>query len=79
MNAFMRAGALTHMMTGHNHELVVNAQPDWLRELPLRGRLSLEEPMARHCSWRAGGTAERFFEPVDLADLVMFLRAAPPE
>jgi UDP-N-acetylmuramate dehydrogenase len=79
MNAFMRAGALSHMIIGHNDELAVNLPPDWLRELPLRGRLSIAEPMARHCSWRAGGAAERFFEPVDLADLVMFLRAAPPE
>ncbi|MSQ68200.1 MAG: UDP-N-acetylmuramate dehydrogenase [Gammaproteobacteria bacterium] len=52
--------------------------PTWLRDLPLRGRVSVQEPMARHCSWRAGGAAERFFAPADLPDLAMFLRAAPP-
>ncbi len=49
----------------------------WLREVPLRGRLRFNEPMARHCTWRAGGVVERFFEPLDLADLAAYLRAAP--
>jgi UDP-N-acetylmuramate dehydrogenase len=33
--------------------------------------------MARHSSWRAGGAADRWFEPVDLDDLVAFLRILP--
>jgi len=39
----------------------------------LRGELRLDEPMARHVSWRAGGHAKRFFKPADLADLQTFL------
>ncbi|MGE0384846.1 MAG: UDP-N-acetylmuramate dehydrogenase [Gammaproteobacteria bacterium] len=39
----------------------------------IRGRLREHEPMARHCSWRAGGSADRFFEPADLDDLCAFL------
>ena len=52
-------------------------RPDWLAPLVLRGTLRFGEPMARHCTWRAGGLAERFFEPADLADLLAYLRAAP--
>jgi len=39
--------------------------------------LHFKEPMARHLSWRAGGPAERFFVPRDLADLAAFLRSLP--
>ncbi len=39
----------------------------------LRGNLKLNEPMARHTSWRVGGPAERYFEPADLDDLAAFL------
>lgn len=34
--------------------------------------------MSRHCSWRTGGHAERFFEPADIADLVDFFRQLEP-
>jgi UDP-N-acetylmuramate dehydrogenase len=43
----------------------------------LRGALRRDEPMARHVSWRAGGPADRYFEPCDVEDLQAFLRAAP--
>jgi len=43
----------------------------------LRGELRLDEPMARHVSWRAGGTAARTYAPVDLDDLAVFLRTVP--
>ncbi len=36
-----------------------------------------DEPMARHVSWRAGGTADRFVVPKDLAVLSSFLRTIP--
>jgi len=36
-----------------------------------------DEPMARHVSWRAGGKADRFFVPKDLAVLASFLRTIP--
>jgi UDP-N-acetylmuramate dehydrogenase len=39
-----------------------------------RGELSFDEPMARHSSWRAGGTARRFYKPADIDDLCAFLR-----
>ncbi len=45
----------------------------------LRGELRHDEPMSRHVSWRAGGTADRFYIPTDLDDLAAFLRRLPPE
>lgn len=38
-----------------------------------RGQIRHDEPMARHCSWRAGGHADLYFEPADRVDLVNFL------
>lgn len=55
------------------------AMTAWLDSLNLRGALRRNEPMARHCSWRAGGAAELFFEPADRADLLAFLRAVPAD
>jgi UDP-N-acetylmuramate dehydrogenase len=40
----------------------------------LRGELRVNEPMARHVSWRAGGVAARTYAPADLDDLAVFLR-----
>ncbi len=40
--------------------------------LKVRGRFSLEEPMSKHCSWRTGGMAERYFEPADIDDLISY-------
>ena len=44
----------------------------------MRGNLRLDEPMARHVSWRAGGRAKRFYQPADLEDLRAFLPTLPP-
>jgi len=44
-----------------------------------RGELRLNEPLAKHCSWRAGGRADRFFIPADLEDLTNFLERLAPE
>jgi UDP-N-acetylmuramate dehydrogenase len=44
----------------------------------LRGELRVNEPMARHVSWRAGGAAERLYVPADLDDLALFLRRLAP-
>ena len=44
----------------------------------LRGQLSQNEAMARHVTWRAGGVAQQFYKPADLADLSAFLRSLPP-
>jgi UDP-N-acetylmuramate dehydrogenase len=43
----------------------------------LRGVVHRDEPMARHVSWRAGGTTRVFFQPADLADLQAFLTVWP--
>lgn len=39
----------------------------------LRGEVRLNEPMARHTSWRAGGTVDRAYLPADLDDLRVFV------
>ncbi len=38
-----------------------------------RGQLRYQEPMSRHCSWRAGGCADVYFEPADRDDLADYL------
>lgn len=43
----------------------------------IRGTLRENEPMERHTSWRAGGRAQRFFEPADAEDLVAFVHQLP--
>ncbi len=43
----------------------------------LRGTLRRDVDMSRHTSWRAGGRAERVYQPADLADLATFLRILP--
>ena len=42
-----------------------------------RGEARINEPMARHTSWRAGGCADRAYVPADLADLTSFVAALP--
>jgi len=42
-------------------------------EYPPRGRLLFDEPMSKHTSWRLGGPADRYYVPLDLADLQAFL------
>ena len=48
-------------------------------KLSLRGKLMLDEPMARHTSWRLGGPADSYYVPADLADLQQFLAQLDPE
>ena len=43
----------------------------------LRGKLHHDVDMRRHTSWRAGGRAQRLYQPADLADLLLFLRSIP--
>ncbi len=45
----------------------------------LRGRWLLDEPMARHVSWRAGGRAKRAYVPADLDDLALMLKGLPSD
>ena len=44
-----------------------------------RGVVRVNEPMARHVSWRAGGHARTFYQPADVADLQSFLASRPAE
>lgn len=48
-----------------------------LAKVRLRGELRRREPMARHVSWRAGGSVEQAYLPADLDDLAAFLRTLP--
>ncbi len=58
----------------------MSAPRDHLGEsFPLHGRMLIDEPMAPHNSWRAGGRADRFYLPQDLDDLCRFLQQLPPE
>ena len=43
----------------------------------LRGNLLLDEPMAKHTSWRIGGPADRYYQPADVDDLAEFLAQLP--
>jgi UDP-N-acetylmuramate dehydrogenase len=45
----------------------------------IAGELRLEEPMARHVTWRAGGAARRFYRPAGIADLARFVATLPAE
>lgn len=45
----------------------------------MRGEVRLHEPMARHVSWRAGGSAERVYIPADISDLAEYLRGLPAD
>lgn len=45
----------------------------------LRGQLLVNEPMARHTSWRVGGPADRFYVPADLDDLAAFMKSLSPQ
>lgn len=45
----------------------------------LRGELRLNEPMAKHVSWRAGGVAEQLYIPADVADMAMYLNNLPAD
>jgi len=50
-----------------------------LQPRPLRGNLLLNEPMARHTTWRVGGPADRYYQPADIADLAVFLQQLPED
>jgi len=39
----------------------------------IKGKLMFDEPMSKHTSWRLGGPADRYYVPVDLQDLQIFL------
>jgi UDP-N-acetylmuramate dehydrogenase len=45
----------------------------------LRGELRVDEPLAKHTTWRVGGPAARLYRPADRDDLVAFLRTLDPQ
>ncbi len=45
----------------------------------MKGTLRFCEPMAKHVSWRAGGSAAKAYVPADLQDLASFLKALPQD
>ena len=49
------------------------------RKQALRGKLSFDEPMSKHTSWRLGGPADRYYVPADLDDLSEFLGKLDPD
>ena len=54
-------------------------EPKNFENKALRGTLSRKVPMSRYTSWRAGGVADRMYQPADLGDLAEFLRGLPPD
>src|SRR3972149_5330845 len=62
-NDYEHAANKTDMITGHIKEL--------------RGVLKYNETMADPTSWRAGGSADHYFEPADLEDLITYLKSVP--
>ena len=55
------------------------AEPIAKSQPTLRGVLRLNEPMAKHVSWRTGGAAARAYSPADSADLAAFLATLPAD
>jgi UDP-N-acetylmuramate dehydrogenase len=49
------------------------SEPSLFTDCPLRGEMHHQVAMSRHTSWRAGGVAERLYQPADLADLQAFM------
>lgn len=48
-------------------------------DMPLRGELLRDEPLARYTSWRVGGPARQLYRPADAEDLAVFLAGLPAD
>jgi len=55
------------------------SEPTQFNTEVLRGEMLHDEPMSRHVSWRAGGVAQRVYQPADLSDLQTFLQQIPAD
>jgi UDP-N-acetylmuramate dehydrogenase len=55
------------------------AEPGKFGTSGLRGEFRRNEPMRKHVSWRAGGTADAVYVPADLSDLGEFLGRIPQQ
>jgi len=54
-------------------------EPMHLAKSTLRGTMRQHVDMRKYTSWRAGGVAERMYQPADLDDLLVFLRGTAAE
>ncbi len=45
----------------------------------VKGEVLVNEPMAKHTSWRVGGPADIYFKPASVADLQKFMQQLEPE
>ena len=54
-------------------------EPTHFTDSSLRGVSLHRVAMSKHTSWRAGGVADRLYQPADLADLQNFLRSLPAD
>ena len=45
--------------------------------MELKGRLLMNEPLAKYTSWRVGGPADRLYMPADKEDLKNFIKSLP--
>lgn len=41
------------------------------------GEILINEPLARHTTWRVGGPADCMYKPLDLDDLIVFIKQLP--
>ena len=55
------------------------AELNRIAEHGLGGEFRLNEPMHKHTSWRAGGSADRAYFPRDLKDLARFVHTIPKD
>lgn len=49
------------------------------QEKSYQGELRFDEALAKYTSWRVGGPADRFYQPLDLEDLVTFVKTLPAD
>lgn len=62
------------MSVAKSREVGIDNRESWP---DVRGQILLDEPMAKHTSWRVGGPAQQFFQPADRDDLLAFVRLLP--
>jgi len=55
------------------------AESKHITNISLRGTMQQQVDMSRYVSWRAGGVAERMYQPADIEDLQMFMRNLSPD
>ena len=55
------------------------SEPSHFTDSSLRGVSLHQVAMSKHTSWRAGGVADRLYQPADLADLQTFMRSVPAD